>query len=280
MVKARQKRGKKIMMLIAFIISVIVMLNIIGFVVNKAIFSNELESIKPYGQLVNVHGRNMHVYSMGEGEITIVLLPGSSVPLPSADFGPLMRELSKQFTVVCIEYFGVGFSDETDTPRTNDNYTEEIRTALTLAGFSPPYVLMPHSASGIYSEYYASKYPQEISSIIMLDTTSSAIKETNVPEFVYKLSKLQQATGFNRIINALVVPSLLKESNGYTKQEINDYARFLNHSFNNTIIDQNLRLNDNIVEVMGMNFPDEVSVLKIVQLAQLSKLEKSIKRII
>jgi hypothetical protein len=123
---------------------------------------------------------------------------------------------------------------------------------------------MPHSASGIYSEYYAIKYPDEVSSIIMLDTTSSAIKEANVPKFVYKLSKVQQATGFSRIINSFVVPNLLKESNGYTRQEIKEYSRFINHLFNDTIIDQNVRFNDNIIEVMGMDFPDAVSVLKIV----------------
>jgi pimeloyl-ACP methyl ester carboxylesterase len=65
----------------------------------------------------------MHVYALGDGGKTIVLLPGFGVSLPSADFGPLMRELSKEYTVVCVEYFGIGFSDRTDTPRTNENYT-------------------------------------------------------------------------------------------------------------------------------------------------------------
>jgi len=106
---------------------------------------------------VEVNEQKMHVYSMGNGEKTVVLLPGFGVSLPSADFGPLMRELSKEYTAVCIEYFGIGFSDRTDAPRTSENYTKEIRTALSLAGFKPPYVLMPHSASGIYNEYYAAK---------------------------------------------------------------------------------------------------------------------------
>lgn len=34
----------------------------------------------------------------------------------------------------------------------NENYMEEIRTALSMAGMKPPYVLMPHSVSGVYSE--------------------------------------------------------------------------------------------------------------------------------
>lgn len=245
-------------------LSGILLLSIIGFIVNKVFFSKELDNILPYGKLVNVSGQNMHIYSMGEGEKTIVLLPGLGIPLPSADFGPLMRELSKEYTVVCIEYFGVGFSDKTKIPRTNENYKEETRRALSSAGFTPPYVLMPHSASGIYCEYYATKHPNEVSAIIMLDTTSSAIKDANIPKFVWKLGKMQQEIGLNRIFNLLAVKLMLKEENGYTKEEIRDYSKFINHANNDTTIDQSVRFNDNILEVKGMDFPDEVPILKIV----------------
>lgn len=249
----------------AIFLCVVLLLNVVSLMINKIFFSNELEGISPYGEMVNVNGENMHVYSMGDGDQTVVLLPGFSVPLPSADFAPLMRELSKKYTVVCIEYFGVGFSDQTQSPRTNENYTQEIRTALSLSGFAPPYILMPHSGSGIYSEYYATQYPDEVSGIIMLDTTSSAKVEAAIPKFVYQLGKVQQAIGLGRFINPLVVSSVLsiKQENGYTQQEVDDYTKYMNHSYNDTLVDQLYRLNDNILEVMQMEFPKEVPVLKL-----------------
>lgn len=256
------------------IIGIILSLNIISLIVNKVFFAHELDGISPYGELVEIDNQSMHVYSMGEGDKTIVLLPGLGVPLPSADFGPLMRELSKDFTVVCIEYYGYGFSDETTEPRTNENYTEETRMALSNAGFEPPYILMPHSASGIYSEYYAIKYPDEIVAIIMLDTTSSAVEDTKVPRFVYQLVKIQQMVGFNRIIGSVAVPLMLKEENGYTKKEIGDYRKFFNHVNNNTIINQNIRFYDNVLEVMRMEFPNGVPVLKIVPTGTIKQTEK------
>ena len=208
----------------------------------------------------------MHVYSMGSGEQTIVLLPGFANPLPSADFAPLMRALAKDYTVVCIEYFGIGFSDETNTPRTNENYTAEIRLALSAAGFAAPYILMPHSGSGIYAEYYAEKYPEEISAIIMMDTTSSAETSIDPPKFVYSLGKVQQAIGISRPLNSVIVQSKLgiNENNGYTQTEIDDYTKFMSHYYNDTIADQIARLNENIKEVMGMEFPRSVPVLKLV----------------
>ncbi len=264
--KIKPKRGKKIIKGLAIFLGIIVCLNIIGFGVNKIFFSNELEAIVPYGQIIEVNEQKMHVYSMGDGEKTIVLLPGFGVSLPSADFGPLMRELSKEYTVVCIEYFGIGFSNQTDTPRTNENYTEEIRAALSLAGFKAPYVLMPHSASGVYSEYYAAQYPDEVSAIIMLDTTSTAITGAkNPPKFLYGLGKVQQACGLTRIAVGLTQPSQ-KVENGYTEKEISDCKLFTNHVLNDTIIDQSYRMLDNINQVNAIAFPQEIPVLKLISL--------------
>ena len=264
--KSKKKRGKMVLTILAIIFGVIVLLNLISLFINQVFFSHEIDNITPYGELVEVNGEKMHVYSMGTGEKTIVLLPGFANPLPSADFAPLMRALAKDYTVVSIEYLGIGFSEETASPRTNENYTEEIRSALSAAGFSAPYILMPHSGSGIYTEYFAAKYPQEVSAIIMLDTTSSAELTVNVPKFVYSLGKVQQAIGLARPFNSLIVSSTLgiNEKNGYTQAEISDYTKFMNHYYNDTIADQLGRLNENIEEVMGVDFPSEIPVLKLV----------------
>ena len=273
--KNKQKRGRKLMRIALIILCIIVGLNILGFIINKTFFRNELDSIQPYGQLVDVNGRKMHVYSIGSGEKTIVLLPGFGVSLPSADFGPLMRKLSESYTVVTVEYFGVGFSDETQEPRTNENYMKEIRTALNQAGFKSPYILMPHSASGVYSEYYAIKHPEEVSSIIMLDTTSTAVTGEN-PGYMgllYSVGKIQQATGLGRITVGLVPDTKLVE-NGYTEKEIADYKTFTYHVLNDTLINQSLLLIENINEVNDLDFPEEIPVLKIISKQSIEAMAK------
>lgn len=263
------------MLIVGIILGFIVSLNIMGFAINTIYFKDELQSMQPYGQMVDVDGSKMHVYSMGNGEEIIVLLPGYGVPLPSADFGPLMRKLSEKYTVVTVEYFGVGFSEEVDAPRTNENYTQEIRTALEKAGFKPPYILMPHSASGVYSEYYAAKYPEEISSIVMLDTTSTArIEKTpGYLKYIFSIAKFQKATGFMRLTGKLAPETKLVE-NGYTEKEREDYKIFLNHTINNTMIDQSLRLMDNVKEVNKISFPEDIPVLKIISKQSIDKIAK------
>jgi pimeloyl-ACP methyl ester carboxylesterase len=246
------------------IVGVIMAAHTLGCLVTRRLLPRERARLQPSGQLVEVDGRKVHVVALGDGDETVVLLAGAGVPLPSADFGPLMRLLATRFTVACVEELGTGHSDPTRAPRTNENLTREIRTALAHAGLNPPYVLMPHSASGITSEYYAARHPDEVSAIIMLDTTSSAVEAARVPPFVYRLAKVPQMTGVGRIVNRFVVARLLRTERGYTDREISDYRTFMNQPLNDTVIDQNIRFPDNVHEVMQLEFPETIPVLKLV----------------
>ena len=83
----------------------------------------------------------------------------------------------KDHKVVVVESFGYGWSDITEKERTVENIVEEIRTALKKANIEGPYILMPHSISGIYSMYYANKYPKEVKAIIGNDPTFPKVWE-------------------------------------------------------------------------------------------------------
>lgn len=248
------------------IISIIIVFILIGSILHATYFKSKLKKIQPYGQLIDVEDGKMHVYSMGSGEKTIVLLPGMGIPLPSADFAPLMRKLSEKYTVVCVEYFGVGFSSETSKPRTIENYIDEIRTALSKSGFKGPYVLMPHSLSSVYSEYYASKYSEEVEAIISLDGTSTSYYDKMPYFFKYLLpiSKLQQAIGTTSIIAPLATNKKSLAKTGYTEKEINDLIIFAGFNINNVILDQMLNSAEFIKETMNLTFPKSVPYLKVI----------------
>jgi len=235
--------------------------------------------ITPHGKLVKVKGKNMHVRQMGSGEKTIVLLPGLGCPLPSVEFAPLMRELSKKYTVCTVELFGYGHSDSIDTPRTNENYVEEIREALTLSGLPSPYVLMPYSASSIYAEYYAAKYPNEIYALILLDG-SSAIEATakewtyteEMIKEMYEELEANKASGKSHeefIQEALMEQEYTAEDiekvitefieHGYTLEELEEIDKVPNHD--RTLLEQDIALSANIFEVLTIPIPKSIPVL-------------------
>ena len=266
-IKPKQKRGKKFMMVFGIVLAVITVCMLTGTILHATYFKNEKEAIKPYGEMVTVYDGKMHIYKMGSCKETIILLPGMGIGLPSADFGPLMRRLSEKYTVVCVEYFGVGFSSQTQRARTCENYVDEIRTALRSAGIEAPHILMPHSISSVYSEYYASMYPNEVKAIISLDGTSTAYIGDDMPGFVKSLlsvAKFQQAIGFTSIVAPMAANKDKLLSIGYTEKEIRDLIYYAGFSMNDNTLDQIAYTTDYIKETNKLTYPGNVPYFKII----------------
>ena len=265
--KNKSKRGwkKMILLILLILVGINVAAILISTIVNQILSRNELVGIEPTGQIVEVLGKNMHIRSMGDGEHTVVILPGLGTALPSTFFAPLMRELATEHTVVIIDYFGTGFSDQTDRPRTNTNVVEEVRAALSAGGFSPPFILMPHSASGSTADYFAIKHPDEVAALVLLDTVHTHEHlEPNVNEFLVQLSRFQQFVGGNRIQYSILQSFMgITEANGFTPEEIRDIRRFASHEVNPTSSNRVRVYNDTIHEVVALPFPQDIPVLSI-----------------
>lgn len=260
-------RGKGLKMILGIVSAAIIAGMLIGAFLHATYFQGKKEEVEPYGRMFDVYDGQMHVYKMGGGKETIILLPGMGIGLPSADFGPLMRKLSEKHTVVCVEYFGVGFSSQTQRARTAGNYADEIRQALKSAGVEPPYVLMPHSISSVYSEYFASKYPDEVQAIISLDGTSTAYIGDDMPGFVRTLlgvAKFQQAIGLTSILAPIVTDKANLLSLGYTGKEIRDAIYYAGFSINDNTLDQISGSNVHVKETNKLPYPQNVPYFKII----------------
>ena len=254
------------MMIAGGVLGFVVLSMVIGAAVHATHYRGKLEQIEPYGQIVEVEGGQMHLYTMGEGAKTIVLLPGMGVALPSADFSPLMRTLSETHTVVTVEYFGTGFSSQTTKARTTEHYVEEIRMALREGGFEAPYVLMPHSISSVFAEYYASVYPDEVEAIISLDGTSTAYDE-KMPAFVKYLlpvARFQQSTGTLSVLAQVTTNKQKLIEKGYTEKEISDMVTFGGFTLNQNVLDQMMSTPEYVRETKALPFPETVPYVKVI----------------
>ena len=131
----------------------------------------EAGKLSPPGQMVDVGGYRLHVYAEGPrtGTPTLVFLSGAANVDPVYNFKPLYTRLSDKYHIVVVEEAGYGYSDIVGTPRDARSKLLDIRKALTLAGENGPYVLVPHSMSGIEALYWAQNYPDEIMGIVGLD---------------------------------------------------------------------------------------------------------------
>lgn len=126
------------------------------------------------GKLVEVNGHKMHVFYTGQGKDTLVFMSGHGTSCPTLDFKPLWSILSSEYKIAVVERAGYGWSEATNTSRSLDVVLEETRKALKLSNMKEPFILVPHSVSGLEAIYWAQKYPNEVKAIIGLD---SAIPE-------------------------------------------------------------------------------------------------------
>ena len=144
----------KILLVVAAVLCVLL---VAVWINHRVKLKKEKELLHPLGQLVEVDGKKMCVYTEGEGEKTIVFLAGGGSASPTLDFKSLYSQLTNEYRIAVVEKFGYGFSEEYDRSRDIDTMLEDTRTALSKAGLQAPYILAPHSMSGLEAIYWSQK---------------------------------------------------------------------------------------------------------------------------
>lgn len=156
------------------------------------------------GKMVEVNGHGMHVYTEGQGDFTLVFMSGGGTSSPMLDFKSLYSLLSDKYKIAVVEKAGYGFSDVSDVDRDIDTVLSETREALSKAGVKGPYILLPHSMSGIEALYWAQKYHEEVKGIIGLDmAVPESYKELKINMPFIRLGSFAAKVGITRWIPGL-----------------------------------------------------------------------------
>ena len=185
---------------------VILALVLLGSYVNHRVrLGMDEKLLSPPGKMVDVDGRQMHVYTEGSGDTTLVFLSGGGTCAPALDFRSLYSLLSDDHRVAVVEKFGYGFSEDSGgRPRDIDTILADTRAALSAAGVEGPYVLCPHSMSGLEALRWAQKYPDEVTAIVGLDmAVPEAYEDMSISQFTLKLGQLAVRAGIARLIPGL-----------------------------------------------------------------------------
>lgn len=246
----------KSLKVILIIFAIIVLLVIITFVRHKICSSNEKDLLTPLGDLVEVNGHNMSIYAEGDGDTTLVFMSGGGTCSPILDFKSLYSLLSKDYKIVVIEKFGYGFSDVVDENRDIDTILSETRMALDKAGIKGPYVLCPHSMSGLEALYWAQKYPQEVEAIVGLDmAVPGYYDEMNISIPIMKLGHYGAALGITRWIPSLAESDAIKFGTLSDKEKEIYRALFYQRTATVTMINEAKVVKDNANVVKENGIP-------------------------
>ena len=203
-----------------------------------------MEKMKCNGELVTVNGHKIHVYRDGNADAPVVVfMSGHCTVSPVYDFKVLYEKLLADFRVIVIEKYGYGYSDICDSPCDIDTLVSIQRQALADIGEAGPYILAPHSMSGIEAIRWKQKFPDEVSAIIGIDMatplsfsvwTDKQIKQTvlvmKALRFLKLASVLSSVSKLSLTEDEYKQHKLLKKRNTFNICCINEAREVLNNA--------------------------------------------------
>ncbi len=251
----------KIFGIIMIILLAVVVIALITLAINHNYqLRKEAKEYPPPGSMIEVNNKRMHVYAEGASEITLVFMAGHGTSNPALDFKPLWMRLKDKYRIVVVEKSGYGWSETSNSPRDIDTILDETREALSISGEKGPFVLFPHSMSGLEAIYWAQKYPDEVKAIIGLDpTTPGSIELMPEPNktqlyFMYFISRL----GLSRLMPESEIGDNLPlmKSEELSEEDKNQYlAVFYKSAFTKDMLREIDYLKDNARAVAANEMP-------------------------
>lgn len=176
--------------------------------------------LKCKGELININGHNIHVYRSGDkNKPKIILMSGSATVAPVYDFKILYEKLKKYFRIIVIEKFGYGYSDICDFPSDLDTLVSIQKQVLETIEESGPYILMPHSMSGLEALRWKQMYPDDVSAIIGNDMATPLTYSAWTDEKVAKQIRLMSFAAKYKLYSLLCPLN----NRGLTKYEIKQH---------------------------------------------------------
>lgn len=247
-------------------IAVILLVLLSVFIYHNYQLSKESSLIKSEGTLVNFNNKKINVYKEGSGEDTYVFMSGSGIAAPVYELKGLYSKFSKENKIAVIERAGYGYSEAFHDDRDIDTMLEQSREALIQSGNKPPYVLVPHSISGIEAIYWAQKYPNEVKGIIALDIGLPKQYVTHKMNLVDSLKvrgfNLLTKMGVHRLFPSVTYnPEVIRQS-FLTEHEKEMYkALSYKQFFNNDMEQELLQSYNNGEKSVNLSIPKETPIL-------------------
>lgn len=250
------RKRKRVVKVIFIVIVAVLMLLLIICINHQIHLKMEKELRLPLGQMVEVDGNNMSIYVEGTGDITLVFMSGGGTCSPILDFKSLYSLLSNKYRIVVVEKFGYGFSDVVDKKRGIESILADTRAALKAAGIEAPYILCPHSMSGIEALYWAQQYPEEILAIIGLDmAVPKSYQDYNINMTMLKLSQFASAIGITRLLPSVSDSDAIINGTLSNKEKEIYRAVFYNQTATITMLNEVKSIKENASKVESDNIP-------------------------
>lgn len=229
---------------------------LLGVIYQRLAIYYNASNLGRMGRLIDINGKNIHLYDSGNSDIPIVFASDIGTVVPYADFYPLHEKLSQNHRVMIYDKPGYGWSDITNSSRDIDSICEEIHTTLhanDIPGdedtYLDPFIYVAQGMGALEAIRYAQLYPEDILGLVFIEGTSPAYCSdyNNIMIIESFMTNALRNTGMMRLMkNSQFVARTLKDN-----PELPANIRALNRglglemSWNRNVIAEKLKLPDN-----------------------------------
>lgn len=132
------------------------------------------------GHLVDVGGRNLHIWCTGKGSPTVVLESGLTAP--GVAWRSVQSEVSASTRVCSYDRAGIGWSDSSPDPTRATHVVSDLEHLLATAEIEGQLLLVGWSAGGVFNRAYAAQHPERIAGMVLVDSSHEA-QQLRLPHF-------------------------------------------------------------------------------------------------
>ena len=153
--------GKGFLLLICLVI-------VIGFTYEQISRYKTKEFVEErIGSFVDVGGHQLYYERKGVGNVTVIFESGA--PGDHRAWDDLSDKISEYSTTLSYDRAGLLWSERGVNIKTPNNISADLETILINEGFKKPYVVVGHSAAGIYLKPFIEKHQDDILGVILID---------------------------------------------------------------------------------------------------------------
>jgi len=130
--------------------------------------ANRSDGLPQAGGYVTVQGHDLAYDCIGEGSPTVIFLHGLGGA--AVDWAPAATMMTDVHSCR-FDRVNAGDSEHVEERHQPMDSVTELHDFAAAAGLSPPFVLAAHSFAGLIAMMYAATYPDEVSALLLADTS-------------------------------------------------------------------------------------------------------------
>ena len=138
---------------------------LIATTIYQAIATRIEDQKAPPGQLIDIGGYKIHLYTIGKFRPTVIL----DHSLGGIEGYLLIEDIAKIARVCIYERAGYGWSQRSPHQRSSEQIVKELDILLNNAGIEPPYILVGDSFGSYNMRLYAHNFPEKVVGMVLTD---------------------------------------------------------------------------------------------------------------